>query len=53
MNEQNRNRLRDTENSLMAFGGGGGAGWGGTWVYKVKGLRSTDSQLQNSHRDVQ
>ena len=24
----------------------------GTWVKKVKGLRSTDWLLQNSHRDV-
>ena len=25
--------------------------WGGGWVKKVKGLRRTNWQLQNSHRD--
>ena len=31
----------------------GGDVWGGgLWVKKVKGLRSTNWQLQNSHRDV-
>ena len=28
------------------------AGALGDWVKKVKGLRSTDWQLQNTHRDV-
>ena len=27
-------------------------GWLGAWVKKLKGLRSTDWQLQNSHGDV-
>ena len=46
-NKQNRNRLTDTENRLMVARVG--EGWG-NWVKKVKGLRSTNWQLQNSHR---
>ena len=45
-NKQNRNRLTDTENRLMVARVG--EGWG-NWVKKVKGLRSTNWQLQNSH----
>ena len=48
MSKQNRNRLIDTEMRLTlpdvrVLGG---------WVKKEKGLRSTNWQLQNSHRDV-
>ena len=47
-NKPNRNRLTDTENTLRAAGGR----WVGGWVKKVKGLRSTNGWLQNSHGDV-
>ena len=45
-NEQNRNRLIDTENRWTVVR------WEGGWVEKVKGLSSTNCLLQNSHRDV-
>lgn len=47
MNKQNRNRLRDSENRLTIARKEGVEG-----VEKVKGLRSTDAELQNSHGDV-
>ena len=49
VNTQNRNRHTDTQNRLIV------ATWEGSeggWVKKVKGLRSTDWQLQNSHRGM-
>ena len=49
MNKQNRNSLTDTENKLRV------AQWQrrlGGRVKNVKGLRSTDWWLQNSHGDV-
>lgn len=47
MNKQKIKRLINTENRLIVAGGqGGGLG------ERVKGLRSTDWQLQNSHRDI-
>ena len=48
-NKQTRNILIDTE-SIFTVARWEGC-WGG-WVKKVKGLRSTDWQLQNSHGDV-
>ena len=46
INKQNRNRLLDTENRLMAARGKGV--WGGL-MNKVKGLGSIDSWLENCH----
>ena len=40
----------DTESRLVVASGG--RGWLGDWLKEVKGLRSTNWQLQNSHRDV-
>ena len=48
MNKKNRNRLTDTENILTV------ARWDEGlegWVKKVRGLRSTNWLLQNSHGD--
>ena len=49
MNKQNRKRLIDKENKLTVARWEGG--WG-RWVKKVKRLRSTNWQLQDSHRVV-
>ena len=48
MNKKNRNRLIDTENILAVARREGLE----KWVKKVKGLRSTDWWLQNSHGDA-
>ena len=48
MNKQNRNRLIDIENRVIVARGEGV----GDCVKKVKGLRSTDWSLQNSHGDA-
>ena len=45
-NKQNRRRFRCREQSRASQIGGGLGGW----VKKMKGLRSTKWQLQNSHR---
>ena len=45
MNKQNRNRLTDTENRLMA--GCQRRGGLGAWVKKAKGWGSPDWQLRN------
>lgn len=47
-NKQNRNKLIGTKNKLMITKRDGG----GSWMKKVKGLRSTNQQLQNSHGGV-
>ena len=49
MNEQNRYQFLDTEKQTD---GCQMRGVLGGWVKVVKGLRSTNWQLQNSHRDV-
>ena len=49
INKQNRNRPIDREQTDSCWVGRKLEGW----VKKVKGLRSTNLQLQNSHRDVQ
>ena len=45
MNEENRNRLIDSDGCQRGEGLE-------AWVKKVKGLRSTDWQLQNGHGEV-
>ena len=48
INKQNRSGVIDTENILML------SRWKGMgeWAKKVKGLGSTNWQLQNSHGDI-
>ena len=43
--QQNRNGLTETRSTLTVAGGEAGEGW-----RKGKGLRSTNVQLQSSHR---